>query len=237
MTTPPAQTPEPVLAVAFDLDDTLYLERDYVRSGYRAVATYLTGLYPSAVNADQWMWKRFCDGDTANMFNAVGEHFALHLTSEQIADLVRRYRTHHPAIEPDRQIAEALRSLRGRTRLGLLSDGFLPAQSYKLEALGLAEMFDAVVFTESMGRDCWKPSPVPFARLAEQLDAPHRACAYVGDNPAKDFLAPNTLGWLTIQWRRDGQIHADKPTPPGGWPQRVARDRNELLAALGLSGG
>ena len=31
-------------AVVFDLDDTLYLERYYVRSGYRAVAEHLQQL-------------------------------------------------------------------------------------------------------------------------------------------------------------------------------------------------
>src|SRR5207302_9076607 len=33
------------LCVVFDIDDTLYLERDYVRSGFRAVGTW----------AEQWL--------------------------------------------------------------------------------------------------------------------------------------------------------------------------------------
>jgi len=86
-----------------------------------------------------------------------------------------------------------------------------------------------------LGRESWKPSPAGYRRIAEQLGVAHAACAYVADNPAKDFLTPNALGWRTVQWRREGQIHADDPAPQAGEPQYLARDCRELLVALGLS--
>jgi len=150
-----------------------------------------------------------------------------------VAELVEVYRRHAPAIRPCRGVVEVLAALRRRgMKLALLSDGFLPAQRLKLDALGLAGWFDAVLFTESIGRGAWKPSPVGFERLRRRLGVPNEACAYVSDNPAKDFVAPNALGWLTVQWRRPGQVHAANAAPPGGRPKRIVRSGPELLRVL-----
>ncbi len=223
-----------VRAVIFDLDDTLYLERDYVRSGFAAVGAALRERSGRTTTFEEWMWGQFVAGRRKNIFNALSRRYRLNLARKDIAELVRVYRDHRPAIRPCRGVDRVLRSLRRRgVRLGALSDGFLPAQRLKLEALGLARMFQATVFTEEMGRDAWKPSPRGFERIRRRLATPHAACAYVADNPGKDFLAPNQLGWLTVRWRRRGQVHGDNPPPAGGAPQRVVRSGPELLELLG----
>lgn len=226
-------TAPPIQAVVFDLDDTLYPERDYFHSGYRAVAAHLQRCRPGTPEVDEWMWQRFCRGDSDRMFDALSAQFGLGLSPAQIAELVEVYRTHRPAIQPLPEAVELLQQLRGLVKLGLLSDGFLPAQQYKLDALGLEGLFDVVVFTESLGRDCWKPSPAAFLHIAQRLGVPHAGCVYVADNPAKDFLPPNSLGWRTIQWRRADQVHAGRSAPVGGRPQRVVETLSQLQAALG----
>ena len=230
-------TPTEILAVVFDLDDTLYLERDYVRSGYAAVARHLRRQLGRDEPFEDWLWRRFVAGKYDRAFNALGEHFHLELSDEQIGELVTVYREHSPEIHPGRGIVEMLQRLLGRLGLGILTDGLLPAQQLKLSALRIAHFFDAVVFTESLGGESQKPSPAGFEAIAAKLDAPHAACAYVGDNPAKDFVAPNALGWRTIRYRFDGQIHAHKPAPPGGRPQIVATSPQEISAAIGKTAG
>ena len=220
-------------AVVLDLDDTLYLERDYARSGLLAVGRYLAS-HGHVEGIGEWMWQEFCQGRHDQLFNAANEHFRLHLEPIHLSDMVEYYRNHRPQIQPTPEALALLEALRGRVKLGLLSDGFLPAQQYKLDALGLRGRFDAVLFTESLGRAFWKPSPVGFEKLAAELGVPNAACAYVGDNPAKDFLAPNQLGWRTVQWRQEGQVHADKTAPAGGAAQHLAGSVEEVLSALGL---
>ena len=83
-----------------------------------------------------------------------------------------------------------------------------------------------------MGRDFWKPSPRGFEKIGELLDVPHERCAYVGDNPAKDFVAPNALGWRTVQYVRAGQVHGENPPPEGGEPQVIVHLPGELWEAL-----
>lgn len=220
-----------ILGIVFDLDDTLLAERDYVRSGYAAVAGRVRELTGRSDRFETWLWQRFLGGRAEGAFDAMNAEFALGLNG-QVGELVRVYRNHVPAVQAVAGMACLLGLLHGRVRLGLLSDGFLPAQRLKLQVARLERFFDAVVFTEELGRAAWKPSPQAFEVIASLLDLPHRACAYVADNPSKDFLAPNRLGWRTIQVVRPGQLHSHKPAPEGGQAQVVARSFAELAAAL-----
>ena len=223
---------EPVRAAVFDLDDTLYPERQYVLSGYRAVAEHLRASLKRTERFEDWLWDRFLRGLCRDAFQAASEHFRLGLDAGGVERLVRVYREHRPRIQPYPSAAEFLGRLHGRFRLGLLTDGFLPAQRLKLQALALERFFDAVVFTEEMGRECWKPSAAGFERVRQLLDVPHDTCAYVGDNPSKDFVAPNALGWRTIRWVHPGQVHADKPAPEAGRPQTTVHLPGELYEVL-----
>ena len=179
-----ASRPAPVQAVVFDLDDTLYPERRYVRSGYAAAGAALRRRLGRREAFEEWLWRRFCAGRSDGAFDALSAAFGLQLGRDQIDELVRTYREHRPRIEPFAGAAELLCRLAGRVRLGLLSDGYLPAQRLKLEALGLGDWFESVVFTEELGRSCWKPSPKGFETIRRELSVPHERCAYVADNPA-----------------------------------------------------
>ena len=234
----PDRHDQDILAVVFDLDDTLYGERDYVRSGYRAVSRHLAAapggerLGRDGRAAEEWLWERFCRGRADRAFDELNEAFDLGLAGDDIRRLVEVFRSHRPDIRPFDATAEMLTQLKGRYRLGLLSDGFLPAQRLKLDVLGLGGLFDTVLFTEELGRECWKPSPAGFRAVVGELDVDHRACAYVGDNPAKDFVAPNALGWLTVQVIRPGQVHAHKPPAPEGASQIIVHSWDELVVVL-----
>lgn len=221
-----------IKAVIFDLDDTLYPERMYVRSGYAAVGRHLREELSRRESFEDWLWERFCAGRFDKAFDALNEEFRLDLTSEGINELVSVYREHIPQIRLFEGIGQLLRTLAANYRLGLLSDGFLPAQRLKLEALRLGSFFDAIVFTEELGREFWKPSPLGFEKIAELLDTTHDACAYLADNPAKDFIAPNALGWRTIRFVRAGQVHSGRPAPEGGEPQTIVHSPEELRKIL-----
>jgi putative hydrolase of the HAD superfamily len=221
-----------IQAVIFDLDDTLYLERDYVRSGFRGVERHLHKTLDRTDRFSAWLWRRFLAGLRDRSLDAMNEEFSLGLSADGIAELVKCYREHAPDIEPDAGMVELLGRLHAACRIGLLSDGTLPGQSLKFDALGVARFFDAVLFTESLGRDAWKPSTKGFEWIQEKLGVAHEACAYIADNPAKDFVAPNKLGWRTIQILRPGQVHSSNPAAPGGEPQHIARGVGDIWVAL-----
>ena len=219
-------------AVIFDLDDTLYPESQYVQGGYRAVAEHLRAQLGRAERFEAWLWQRFLVGKSAGAFDAMNETFSLGFAAGQIQELVEVYRLHVPSIRPFGGMADLLGRLRGAYAIGLLSDGFLPAQRLKLQALDMERFFDEVIFTEELGREFWKPSTRGFELMAQKLGLPHEACCYVSDNPAKDFLPGNSLGWRTVQYVRPGQIHSHNAAPSGGQPQFIVRDGESLNRVL-----
>ena len=226
-----------IQAIVFDVDDTLYPERQFVRSGYAAVTKHLRKLLSEPDDADpaqkedfeDWLWRRFMGGETARAFNDLSEHFHLHLDDGQIGRLIEVYRFHAPDIHPFTGIAELLEQLRGRFRLGILSDGAARMQRNKLQSLGLEDAFEAVVLTDELPGDSRKPSPAGYETIRTALGVPHERCLYVADNPAKDFIAPNKLGWDTVRYRREGQIYAQAAAPPGGQAHHVVHNDSEFL--------
>lgn len=199
-----------IAAVIFDLDDTLYDEIDYCRSGFRAVARFLTKLSTVPCTDDLFgcLWRHFTQGNRTSTFNATLDELGIAHDDCLIAQLVEVYRTHRPDLTLPADSRLTLETLKKTHRLALLTDGYLPAQKLKVLALGLESCFEAIVYTEELGRAFWKPSPAGFEALLQQLDVPANRAVYVGDNEAKDFIAPNELGMLTVELRRPARLHS-----------------------------
>ncbi|MHC4519195.1 MAG: HAD family hydrolase [Planctomycetota bacterium] len=222
-----------ITAVVFDLDDTLYDEADYCRSGFQAVARFLVRFSTNACADDVFacLWGHFTAGNRTRTFNAALEELAIAPDEDLIRQLVELYRTHRPALTLPPDSRDVLEALKERYTLALLTDGFLPAQRLKVEALGIAAYFKTIVYTEELGRACWKPSPVGFERLIETLDIAPERMAYVGDNETKDFIAPNRLGMLTIQVRCPASLHTESSDHPDA-PPRLRTDDIRRLPPL-----
>ena len=116
--------------------------------------------------------------------------------------------------------------------MALLTDGFLPAQQLKVQALKIEKYFKCIIYTEQLGRQFWKPSPAGFEKLMQTLNAKPQAIAYVADNQMKDFIAPNKLGFLTIQIIRPARIHTSTSEDPDAAAQYVIRKITQLPTLL-----
>jgi putative hydrolase of the HAD superfamily len=193
--------------VVFDLDDTLYLERDYVRSGFNHVARLVARSPTDSCAIADWLWSRFEDGvrgDTFDRLLASRPELATRLT---VAELIDAYRNHRPSISllPGAvQLVDGLR--RNGTHLGILSDGPLSSQSAKVNALRLQQWFDPILLTDSRQPEFRKPETGGFEWIAATWDIPHEELAYLADNPSKDFVGPRRLGWRTVRIRVPGQL-------------------------------
>ncbi|MCK5114709.1 MAG: HAD family hydrolase [Phycisphaerae bacterium] len=221
-----------IQGIVFDIDDTLYPERDFVRSGYRAVGEYLRESLDRSDDFEDWLWDRFVGGKTAGAFNDLSDVFKLNLGDDAIRELINVYRFHRPTIEPYRGIRQLVYKLGREFVLGIVSDGPSQMQQNKLFALGFAGCFDAVVLTGDLDEGLGKPDPAGFNLVSSELYVAPENCLYIADNPTKDFVAPNKLGWMTIQYKRKGQIYADRPAPNGGEPQRVITSDKDMLWIL-----
>ncbi|CAM2066569.1 HAD family hydrolase [Sulfidibacter corallicola] len=191
--------------LVFDLDDTLYPERDFVKSGFGAVDAWLHE-HRGGPDFFEPAWRLFERGERGTIFNQVLDARGVDYDRAFIRQLVEVYRSHRPDIQLHPDGAAALERL-GRTHvLGLITDGFLETQRNKVAALGIEPVFRCIVYSDEGGREAWKPSQIPYRRIMDGCEVTGERCIYVGDNPTKDFVTAKKLGWLTIQiLRSDGE--------------------------------
>jgi putative hydrolase of the HAD superfamily len=217
--------------VVFDLDDTLYLERDYVRSGFAACDAWATAeLGVSGLGAA--CWQLFVDGGRNDTFDRALAELGHAGGPEVVRRLVEVYRAHDPDIALLPDAAAAIERFGARHRLAVVSDGPEASQGAKARRLGAAEWSDCTVLTATLPPGNGKPSPMAFRVIEDRLGERGRRCAYVADNPAKDFAGPAALGWTTVRVRRPGQLH--EAVPSGADVEAEIGDLDALEAALDL---
>lgn len=175
--------------LVLDLDDTLYKEADYVRSGFKHVADLVEILIGhSVLNELMEYWGRNPGKD------ALG--FACQLAGLPMSvkeSLLWAYRLHSPDISLHPDVRNWLGVCqRECCAVAILSDGRSITQRMKLRALGL-ENIPAYISEEWSSE---KPKHERFLEIQKRWQG--KCYVYVGDNPAKDFLAPNQLHWNTI---------------------------------------
>lgn len=183
-------------AYLFDIDDTLYLERDYVHSGFMAVGNAL-----GKPEFGQKCWSLFESGVRGNTFDLAKQAFSD--VDIEVSKLVEIYRLHVPKISLCEDAREFLFNLRART--GVISDGPIHSQRAKFRALGLLPWIECPIFTQETCAP--KPAPAAFQLAAMTLDTPYDQCVYIADNPKKDFAGAKILGMHTIRIRRPQSLH------------------------------
>jgi putative hydrolase of the HAD superfamily len=192
-----------VKAVLFDLDDTLYPEHTFVESGFRAVASYLgTRYHQNADTLMQQMLATLHQKGRGSVFDTV-LHAIGHYSETRVRLLVYLYRSHRPVLRLYDDVLPTLATLQQQgIATGIITDGLGSVQRNKIAALKLDSLCNVVLCTDELGKEHWKPSPVPFLVALDMLGIAPEHAMYVGDNAAKDFVAPNALSMHTMQIQR-----------------------------------
>lgn len=221
-----------VACVVFDIDDTLYLERDYVRSGFAAVGRWAAEALAFPDFAAR-AWAEFEAGRRGDIFDHVLAQSGAPRTREAVQAMVAVYRDHVPQVSLLPDARACLDSIEGRSAIAAVTDGPLQSQRSKAEALDLTRWAKPIVFTAELGPGLGKPHPRAFRLVEEATGAAGSACCYVADNPAKDFAAPASLGWRTVRVVRRGGLH--RKVPSGADVEMEITDLTTLPHLLGIA--
>jgi putative hydrolase of the HAD superfamily len=167
----------------FDLDDTLYSERDFEKSGIEFVYHNLSikhiSLETIFSNRNNWI---------ELMINGSNNQ----ITLQMVLDV---YRNHFPTIQLYNDAKVFLEKLLSHgIEMSLITDGRSITQRNKLRALGIESFFKNIVISEEVNSE--KPSEYNFRMVMYNKIAENYI--YIADNPKKDFITPNKLGWTSI---------------------------------------
>jgi putative hydrolase of the HAD superfamily len=175
--------------VVFDLDDTLFKERDYVFSAFRRIDDLYSSQSKGTIAEE--MTRAFLNGE--NFISAGAK-----TTGQPESEILHIYRMHKPNINLDEDTIFTLDSLRDAgIRMAIITDGRETTQTNKFEALGLDRYIphEMLLISEKEGADKLKPNM--FAKIVHTYPEAKKFI-YIGDNPRKDFIWANMLGWETI---------------------------------------
>jgi putative hydrolase of the HAD superfamily len=208
----------------------LFLERDYVRSGFSAVGTWAAARFGVEGFADR-AYRYFLAGRRGDIFDAVLDELGCKAQGSEIQQMLNVYRQHEPVISLLEDAAEFLEFCQGEFVLALISDGPFDSQSRKLRALQIERFFAEVVLT-----DRWpgagKPDPLAFRLIEERLGGDGMQFCYVADNVKKDFQAPRRLGWSTVRVRREHGLYASLEPAQDAKPHYEISNLSELKHLL-----
>lgn len=192
-------------AVVFDLDDTLYDQYEYLASAFRESAKYLSARLNFNENylLDRLLEiSRTIGSDSGKIIDALIQSLGENLYEKELADgAVNSFLSYRPAkLETYDGVRNVLESLKAKNfKIGVLTDGRREIQISKLQALSIIHYFDAIVTSDDYGREKRRPAPFTYHLILRKLEVKPQECAFVADNPKKDFITAKKIGIITIR--------------------------------------
>lgn len=184
--------------IVFDLDDTLFDEYQFVKSGFFAVADYLSVVYQLNKNElFEWMWNYLEQHGRGKIFDVMLRKYNIY-SNLLLKKCISIYRLHKPSIELP-QLSKQILDMFSSYSLYLVTDGNKNVQNNKVIALNLEKYMKKCYITYRFGIQNSKPSPYCFNLIANKEKVLPKHIVYIGDNPKKDFVGIKPLGFRTIR--------------------------------------
>jgi len=189
-------------AVYFDLDGTLFDDRQYVRAGLRAAGAELAA-ETGADLTDELIEAYFERGITESTFDTVLEEHDLPLAL--VPSLVEAYHNNGADLDCFPEVVETIETLSKTHNLGIITGG--RNGRGKLAQLGIDQYFETVFVSPEFGSS--KRRPEIFEAALASLDVTADAAVYVGDRPSLDFPQSNNLGMTTVRLKTGRYMTAE----------------------------
>lgn len=190
---------QPIKGVIFDLDDTLYSEKEYVRSGCEKIANFL-----GKDDDEEKLWNYFLEGKPV-----IDSYLEEIFYNEKRIECVNVYRNQIPKIQLYDGVKKLIQDLKKTgIKVGIITDGRVEGQKKKLIALELPQLVDDIIITDELGGIQFrKPNDISFRIMQCRWKIPFEQMIYVGDNLSKDFQAPMQLGMNSLYFRNSDGLH------------------------------
>lgn len=195
-----------VEAVIFDLDDTLYSEKEYMRSGFKAVAAHLTQV--------NHCFNKLCVAfEKGKMpIETVLKDEGIY-SDELLYQCLKIFREHKPEIKLYDGVIPLFHELRRQKKaIGIITDGKVAKQNAKIDSLGLRSLVDEIIITDELAghgdpKEFRKPNDIAHLIMKKRLGIACRNMAFVGDDREMDFVAPLKLGMKCCYYINEDRLY------------------------------
>ena len=189
------------MILIFDLDDTLYTEKEFVKSGFKAVSSYLhLNFKLNKKKIFLQLLKNLKKNGRGKIFDSLC--FQLKLKKKfLVKKLIQVYRTHDPKISLSKDAIKILKHYSGLSKY-IVTDGNYLVQKKKINSLKIEKYFKKIYYTNYYGIKYNKPSLFCFNKIKKKEKVNWNELVYIGDNPRKDFFNCNKKKILTVRLMR-----------------------------------
>lgn len=207
-----------IKVILFDLDDTLYPERDYIFQGFRAVSNKLQKDFNLDSEHVYKILVSIFESNRYRIFDQLADRLQeSRMTPEYIEkEILPFYRNAPRQISCYSDVKAVLRELKKEYRLGLISNGRSEMQRAKIKMLGLDPFFDHIEISGDYRAEYAKPSPHMFVKSLSVFAISPKEAVYIGDHPELDG-ASMKAGIPFIRIRRPGGFYTNQSSPDGTW--------------------
>lgn len=213
-----------MIAVVFDLDNTLYDTKQYFLGAFNKIAEYLSKKYQIP---KQKVYKKLVSiwEEKTSMYPHLFDDLLSFLDLEkELENVIKIFNEYSGKLKPYFDVISTLRELRNKNfKLGIITDGNVKRQKRKIKLLRIADFFDVIIFTKEFGSP--KPSHTPFLKTLEELSVGQQNSFYVGDNPLVDFEGAKKVGMRTVRILRS----EFKNVPSNKYVDFEIEDFNKLI--------
>jgi putative hydrolase of the HAD superfamily len=215
-------------AVLFDLDDTLYDLRTHWAGRLRLALAHVLARHPD-LNGDELVRRGVAEkiylAQLADYLRTNG------VTDEALIGMADA--TYRRVWFEEMQLAEGateiLDLLRGRAKLGLVTNGPSWTQRTKIDILGLEQAMDVLIVSGEVG--VAKPDPAIFRLALDRLGVAPEHALYIGDSVENDLGGAEAAGIACVWVNR----HGDALPSTAPRPLATVRSLCELPQLLGLT--
>ena len=183
--------------IIFDLDDTLYDELTFVKSGFMKVSKFLYDEYRLYQKETYEFMINRLKQDRKNIFDDLLLQNKIY-SKNLVKSCISIYRMHKPNIKLESEVIYSLKRLKNYSKY-ILTDGNKIVQNNKIRSLGLKNYMNGIILTSNYGLKNAKPSPYCFLKICKLENIEPKNALYIGDNPHKDFVGIKPLGFKTIR--------------------------------------
>lgn len=211
-------------AVFFDLDDTLYDQREPFRNGLKTLDGYegmkkipADALFRRFRHHSDVLWEQYKTGALTlgrmrvERLQRTLADFGIRAYEEDCIAFQQAYQEGQYRIRLHAGAADCLKQLReAGCLLGIVTNGPRSHQTRKLEALGIETYIPRTRWFISGAVGMAKPDPELFAYVNEMTGTEPAGCVMVGDSLVNDVRGAAGAGWRTVWFNFRGQADADE---------------------------
>lgn len=217
---------ESIKAVIFDLDNTIFDHNRVQRESLHRIHSHYSDTFKGLefpvffdhyIENNELVWNQLFKGEITKetlrlrRFADILEFFGL--DSSPALEMTDKYLDVYTEIAYFMKGArELLDNVRGRFKLGMVTNGFADIQFIKLENLGIKDYFDVVVTSDEAR--AMKPDARIFEAAVKRLNCLVSECLFIGDSYENDIAGAAKCGMRTIWYRtEDYVIPESSPVP------------------------